>query len=219
MKRGANHERGHFCPMPLDRLIKEDLGRQAYVRYMDDFVVWGGSRGELKAVRDRVREFLAVELNLELKASPSLNGTALGMDFLGYRLFPRRVRLARRSKNRFARKLRRYERAFIEGWWGEAELQQRTTALLAFVMPAESGGFRRHVLERFGVAAIGLEPRDPRRQLEQQRQELPVSEPQQQQPVQQEQQHWVPGCPGPSSTCAPEGALADPAAIPSCAKV
>ena len=136
---------------------------------MDDFVVWGGCREELKAVRDRVREFLAVELKLELKAEPPLNRTALGMDFLGYRLFPRVVRLARRSKIRFARKLRRYERAFVEGWWSEAELQQRTTALLAFVMTAESGGFRRHVLERFGVAAIGLEPRDPRRQLKQQR--------------------------------------------------
>jgi hypothetical protein len=53
--------------------------------------------------------------------------------------------------------------------------------------------------------------------MEQQRQELPVGEPQQQQPVEQEQQPWVPGCAGPSSTGAPEGALADPAAIPSCA--
>ena len=42
------------------------------------------------------------------------------------------------------------------------------------------------------MAAIGLEPRDPRRQLEQQRQELPVSEPQQQQPVEHEQQHRLP---------------------------
>ena len=101
------------------------------------------------------------------------------------------------------------------GRWSDPMLQQRMTALLAFVMPAESGAFRRHVLERFGVAARRLEPRDSRRQLEQQRQELPVSEPQQQQPDQQEQQHWVPGCPGPSSTGAPEGAPADPAAIPS----
>ena len=166
---------------------------------MDDFVVWGGCREELKAERDRVREFLAVELKLELKAEPCLNRTALGMDFLGYRLFPRVVRLARRSKYRFARKFRCYERAFAEGVWSEAELQQRTTALLAFVMPVQSGGFRRQVLERFGVAAIGLEPRDSRRQLEQQREQLPVSAAQQQQPGQQEQQPWVPGCPGPSA--------------------
>ncbi len=203
---------------PLDRFVKERLGRRAYVRYMDDFVVWGGCREELKAVRDRVRDFMVAELKLELKAEPCLNRTALGMDFLGYRLFPRSVRLARRSKNRFARKFRRYERAFVQGQWGEAELQRRMQALLSFVMAADSGAFRRHVLERFGVAAIGLEPRDPRRQLEQQRQELPVSAAQQQQPVQQEQQYWVPGCPRLSSTGAPEGALADPAAIPPCAE-
>jgi retron-type reverse transcriptase len=202
---------------PLDRFIKERLRRRAYLRYMDDFVVWGGTREELKGVRERVREFLAEELKLELKAEPCLNRTAMGMDFLGYRLFPGTLRLARRSKVRFSRKFRAYERAFVEGEWGEAELQRRVQALLAFVMPADSAAFRRHVLERFGVAAIGLEPRDPRWQLEQQRQELPVGEPQQQQPVEQEQQHWVPGCAGPSSTGAPEGALADPAAIPSCA--
>ncbi len=202
---------------PLDRFIKERLGRRAYVRYMDDFVVWGSRREELSDVRAQVHGFLAERLKLELKAEPVLNRTAVGMDFLGYRLFPDRMRLARRSKVRFARKFRGYERAFLEGDWGEAQLQQRVQALLAFVMPTDSAAFRRHVLERFGVAAIGLEPRDSRRQLEQQRQELPLGEPQQQQPVEQEQQHWVPGCPGPSSTGAPEGALADPAAIPSCA--
>jgi len=156
-------------------------------------------------------------LELELKPEPCLNRTALGMDFLGYRLFPNTMRLARRSKVRFARKFRGYERAFVEGEWGEAELQRRVQALLAFVMPADSLAYRRHVLERFGVAAIGLEPRDPGRQLEQQREQLPLGAAQQQQPGQQEQQHWVPGCACPSSTGAPEGALADPAAIPSCA--
>jgi hypothetical protein len=68
------------------------------------------------------------------------------------------------------------------------------------------------------VAAIGLEPCESRRQLEQQREQLPDGEPQQQQPDEQQQQHRVPVRPAPSSTGAPEGALADPAAIPSCAK-
>jgi hypothetical protein len=40
--------------------------------------------------------------------------------------------------------------------------------------------------EKIRSAAIGLEPGEPRRQLEQQRQQLPRSEPQQQQPGQQQ---------------------------------
>jgi len=203
----------NFYLAPLDRVLKEELRRGAYVRYMDDFVVWGESGRELREVWERVRSFLTAELKLELKANTAINRTACGMDFLGYRLFPGTMRLARRSKVRFARKFRRYEAAHRCGQWSELKLQQRMTALLAFVMPAESGGFRRHVLERFGVAARRLEPRDSRRQLEQQRQELPVSEPQQQQPGQQEQQHRVPGRPCPSSIVAPAGASADPAAI------
>jgi hypothetical protein len=204
----------NFYLAPLDRFLKEELRRGAYVRYMDDFVVWGESGRELRGVWERVRSFLTAELKLELKANTAINRTACGMDFLGYRLFPGTMRLARRSKVRFARKFRRYEAAHRCGRWSELILQQRMTALLAFVMPAESGAFRRHVLQRFGVAARRLEPRDSRRQLEQQRQELPVSDPQQQQqPGQQEQQHRVPGCSRPSSIVAPAGASADPAAI------
>ena len=106
-------------------------------------------------------------------------------------------------------------RRIVLGEWSELVLQQRMQALLAFVMPAESGAFRRHVLQRFGVAAKGLEPRESGRQLEQQRDQLPDGEPQQQQPDEQQQQHRVPFRPAPSSIGAPDGASADPAAIPS----
>ena len=157
--------------------------------------------------------FLAAELRLVLKSNVGLNRTAFGMDFLGYRVFPQGLRLTRRSKLRFARKFRRYEREWVAGRWTEVQLQQRMQALVAFTLPARSQLWRRHVLHRFGVVANGLEPRDSRRQLEQQRQELPVSEPQQQQPGQQEQQHRFPGCPGPSSSGALDDAPADPAAI------
>ena len=135
------------------------------------------------------------------------------MDFLGYRIFPSRLGLARRSKVRFARKFRRYERAFLRGQWSELRLQQRMQALLAFVLQADSWAYRCRVLQRFGVVAQGLEPGDPGRQLEQQRQELPGHEPQQQLAGQQEQQQRVPVRPPPSSI--PRGGT-DPAAILSC---
>jgi hypothetical protein len=205
----------NFYLGPLDRFLKETLARGAYVRYMDDFVVWGESGCELREVCERVREFLAAELKLELKNNTAINRTAFGMDFLGYRLFPDTVRLARRSKKRFAQKFRRYGAAHLRGEWSEAVLQQRMQALLAFVISAESHAFRRHILQRFGVAAKRLEPRESGRQLEQQRDQLSDGEPQQQHAGQQEQQHRIPFRPPHSSTRLPEGGRADPAAIPS----
>lgn len=202
---------------PLDRFAKEALGRTAYVRYMDDFVIWGGSGRELRDVCGLVRKFLGADLKLELKSNVVINRTGLGMDFLGYRLFPRGLRLARRSKLRFARKFRRYESLYLAGAWTELDLQQRMTALLAFVLPAESGSLRRHIMSRFGVAAIGLEPCESRWQLEQQRQQLPGCEPEQQLAEQREQQHGLSVRAALSSTCVPDGAQADPVAILPCA--
>jgi hypothetical protein len=184
-----------------------------FVRSMDDFVVWGESGADLRGVWREVEAVVTAELRLALKPNAGLNRTSFGMDFLGYRVFPDELGLARRSKLRFARKFRRYEREWVAGRWTELQLQQRMEALVAFTLPARSRPWRRHVLHRFGVVANGLEPRDPRRQLEQQRQELPVSEPQQQQPGQQEQQHRFPGSAGPSSSGALDDAPADPAAI------
>ena len=162
-----------------------------------------------------VQAFVATELRLVFKPNVSLNRTALGMGFLGYRVFPQELRLARRSKLRFARKFRRYEGEWVAGRWTQLQLQQRMQALVAFTLPACSRSWRRHVMNRLGVVANGLEPRHSRRQPEQQErleqsQELPIREPQQQQPGQQEQQYRVPRCPGPSSI--PQGG-ADPAAI------
>ena len=209
----------NFYLAPLDRFIKEDLRRRPYVRYMDDFVVWGESGGELRQVCERVQAFLAAELKLDLKGNTAINRTRLGMDFLGYRIFPGTVRLARRSKLRFARKFRRYERAWVEGQWSELQLQQRMEALLGFVIWAQSRAFRLRVQQRFGVLAKGLEPCESRRQLEQQRDQLPDGEPQQQLAGQQQQQPWVPVRAAPSSTKAPGGAMADPAAILSCGRI
>jgi RNA-directed DNA polymerase len=205
----------NFYLAPLDRFIKEELQRRCYVRYMDDFVIWGETAAEMRAVWVKVEDFLRTELKLDLKSNVVLSRTERGMDFLGYRIFPDDLRLARRSKRRFASKFRAYEREHEEGVWTELELQQRMTALIAFTLPCRSRGFRRNVMQRFGAEANGLQLRDSRRQLEQQRQQRALRQPQQQQPDQHQQQHWFPGCAAPSSTREPDGSPADPAAVPS----
>jgi hypothetical protein len=63
----------NFYLAPLDRLIKEHLGRGVYVRYMDDFVVWGESGTDLRGVWRDVEAFLAAELRLALKPTVALN--------------------------------------------------------------------------------------------------------------------------------------------------
>lgn len=182
----------NFYLGPLDRFCQGHTAVKAYCRYMDDFVCWGDDKAAMIALGREIEHFVENELGLTLKHPPCPQPTGRGMDFLGYRIFPSHAELNRRSKVRYWRRLRLLE-ALHEGCMISARaLQERLTALTAFVLPVRSHGFRLGVMEQLRSAAIGLEPGEPGRQLEQQRQQLPHREPQQQQPDQQQQQHRVP---------------------------
>jgi hypothetical protein len=141
----------HFANFYLDRLdrfFKEELRIRAYVRYMDDMVIWGKCKDELKDVLVKGSQFLADELRLEFKPHPFINRTTHGLDFLGVRLFPTHKILNRRSRVRYQRRLRDLDYRLANDLIDGREYQQRATALTAF---ACSGGisswkFRRKLL-------------------------------------------------------------------------
>jgi hypothetical protein len=192
---------------PLDRFAKETLRVKGYVRYMDDFALWHGSKAELKNIRNRISAFVAAGLGLELKYEPYLNHVRRGMDFLGMRVFPGAVRLNRRSKKRFMLKLRRYEWLLACSHLSEIDFQERVTALTAFVQQADTLEFRQgffvddassfvaHEQSSFfrePATNVGLEPEHPGRELEQQREQRTLRQRELEQPGQREQQHRVP---------------------------
>ena len=133
----------------VDRLqsIAIDCNRMrpkiAYVRYMDDFVFWSDDKAELCRIRDAVADFVQRELGLELKESPYINRASHGMDFLGMRVYPGRIRAGRASLDRFKRKARLCDRLLADGTMGEREYQERMTALTAFLQQADTLGWRR----------------------------------------------------------------------------
>lgn len=141
----ANHYLGVF-----DHFAKEKLHCGRYVRYMDDFVIWGDSRMVLRDIQTSVADFLQAQLRLDLNP-PCLNACSLGMTFLGYRVFPGRVRLSRRSRDRFRRRLRQYHRRYESGQWSEEETARHVEPLLAFVRRGESKGFRERVVQQTGL--------------------------------------------------------------------
>lgn len=147
----------------LDHYVKEVLGARAYVRYMDDFVIWDDDRSRLKMLGISVQTFLHDDLRLRVKDQVQLNASARGMPFLGYRVFPGRIGLTPHSKSRFVRKLRSYHSELCAGVRNEDDTARRVQALCAFVRFADTHGLRAHLLR--GLSE-GLEPRPARRQLE-----------------------------------------------------
>lgn len=132
----ANHYLG-----ALDHFIKNDLRCKAYLRYMDDFVLWANDKEQLKQWLREIVVFLSDVLRLALKP-PALNRTELGLSVLGYRIFPEKTLLTRRSRNRFASKLDSCEGMLASGEWSEQEAALHVEPLLVFVRQADTKGFR-----------------------------------------------------------------------------
>lgn len=132
----------HFC--------METLAVSRYVRYMDDFAVWGNDKERLKDWADAAKGFLRERLRLEVKPL-CLNTCDRGMTFLGYRLFPCVTLLSRRSRARFQDKLRAYHGLYEQGVWSEEEAARHVMPLIAFARRAAGDGFPRRAMEVLGL--------------------------------------------------------------------
>lgn len=135
----------NFYLAHLDHHALQRLGATGYVRYMDDFVLWGRDRGGLKEAAMHVGNFCETSLGLLLNPW-FINRTSHGMDFLGCRVFPGRLGLARKSRLRFRAKLNDLERKLIEGSLSEAEYQRRAESLVAWTSHSACLTFRQRCI-------------------------------------------------------------------------
>lgn len=81
----------------LDHYLKEELRVPAYLRYVDDLILLDDSKTRLWALRAKIERFLEAE---RLRLHPrkvQLQPTALGLDVLGYRVFPTHFPLSQRK--------------------------------------------------------------------------------------------------------------------------
>lgn len=186
---------GNFYLDGIDRWLAAQPEVMGYQRYMDDMLCFGRFDA-LRALRRRAIARIACEA-LRVKDGGVLNRCVLGVPWLGFTLYPDRVRLAAPGRQRLGRRLGALERAFDRGRIGEGELQARATALFAHAQHADDTGFRRALLarraKRFREVLEPGGPRGPRRLVEQFGQEVPVREPQQEEAGQSQRQPGLPG--------------------------
>lgn len=86
----------------LDMFVKHTLHWRDYIRYCDDFCLFGNDKGALHDACDKIREFLATRLRLTFSRA-SVYPVSRGVDFIGYRHFRDYILLRKRG----ARKMRR----------------------------------------------------------------------------------------------------------------
>ncbi len=88
----------------LDRFVKQGLRWPAYIRYCDDFCLFGNNARQLVCVGIILKYFLWQRLGLTFSKSV-VRPVAHGLDYIGYRHYPGFVLLRRRSANKIRRRL------------------------------------------------------------------------------------------------------------------
>ena len=100
----------------LDTFVSQKLHCHAYLRYMDDFLLFSDSKAELNSWKQGIRDFLGERLRLLIHENKSVVlPTRTGLDFCGFVLFPDRRKLRRSSITRFMRRFKNQRRLYAEG--------------------------------------------------------------------------------------------------------
>lgn len=88
----------------LDHFVKDMLRVRKYIRYCDDFHIFGDSRVRLEEIDKRITEFVTCKLNLKF-SKRMLTETKQGVPFLGAIIFPDRVVMRRNTRDRIRRRI------------------------------------------------------------------------------------------------------------------
>lgn len=133
----------------LDHFVKHDLRVKGYVRYLDDFVLFGNDKAILK---DQGRQVKAKLGELRLRMHPDkyrLLPTDCGVDFVGF-VVNSDGRIRVRSST-----VRRFQRRFLEMRWeakhkrsSVARMTMSVCAWIGHVKHAQTQGLRQAVLNR-----------------------------------------------------------------------
>jgi len=133
---------GNLYMNELDRLVKHDLKVEGYVRYCDDFCLFHEDKRFLHEALGRIRTFLVERLRLRL-SKEDIFPVGRGVDFLGYRHFPKYLLLRKSTAKRVKARVRKLPDLLA---WGKLSLEQFRSSLastLGWLKWANAHNFRR----------------------------------------------------------------------------
>ena len=132
----------------LDHFIKEDLRAPGYVRYADDFVVFGESKKVLRRYRRAIDQQLA-QLRLRLHThKSSVAPTDVSITFLGFRVRRDSRRVSQDGLRRANRNFRRIRWLYKHNRIDLADVRQSIASWKGHVGFANSTEIQKKILQR-----------------------------------------------------------------------
>ncbi len=138
----------NFYLNSLDHFVKRDLKCPAYVRYCDDFLLFGDDKAALHAWKAGVQDHLAgLRLSLNFHKA-HVYPVRTGIPFLGFRIWPTHRRLRADNVRLARRRLHRQHALVLAGRLSHARLQESLRAWAAHAAHADTWRLRRRLLAK-----------------------------------------------------------------------
>lgn len=117
----------------LDKYVKHTLKVDYYIRYMDDFVILSKDKKELHRLRKEIEIFLDDYLALELNNKTAVRPISLGIDFMGYVIWPTHRLLRKSTKKKMKRRLKSLTKKYSQGKVGLEEVNASIQSYLGIL--------------------------------------------------------------------------------------
>ncbi|MCP5086181.1 MAG: RNA-dependent DNA polymerase [Rhodobacteraceae bacterium] len=98
----------------FDHFVQRELGCRAYLRFVDDFLLFSDDKAELWAWHTAVTQRL-VRFRLTIHPHAQPRPVTKGISFLGFRTFPNHRRLKQRKGIQFRRKYQQLVQQYVDG--------------------------------------------------------------------------------------------------------
>lgn len=131
----------------FDHFVNRELGCRAYLRYVDDFLLFSDSKTKLNKWRNAIIARLA-RLRLTLhEEKAQVRPAEEGVRFLGFMVYPTHRLLLRRKGVHYRRNLRRLLQAYHQREIGRNRIESSIRGWINHVRYADTWGLRRSVLK------------------------------------------------------------------------
>jgi hypothetical protein len=84
----------------MDFYLKVKLQMPYYLRYMDDFIIVSDNKNKLHELQAQIEAYLEKELHLKLNNKTYIDNCKNGIDFVGYKIFPKNKVIRKQSMDR-----------------------------------------------------------------------------------------------------------------------
>ena len=129
---------GNLFLNELDTYVKQNLKCRAYIRYCDDFVLFGNDLKEVKEWSKAIEKFVTERLDMKLSKN-NIFHTYQGVDFLGYRHFHNgKILVRKRTAKRIKKRMKTIQRLLESGRIDKDRARGQVASAMGWLKHAQS---------------------------------------------------------------------------------